>query len=702
MRMKSFRLCTLTAVGLMFLVGAKAQATNYTLEDLLYQAMQSYPTILAKQSQKEAAKTDLTAAKLKFLPNPSFNTQRNQVAYSGQPVSNQPASTLQVSQPLWMGGSLIAGYSKADARLSAADYGLLESREDVSKRLITAYTEWMKAYLKTQALEENVRMHERFATMIDRRSEGGVASGADRDLGQSRLLQSRSELDTQRSIERTSLETVSQLVGQPVTRADLMQRLARYAQVPKRHEGIEKALAINPTIHRSKFEAEAAEAEAKEIRAQALPQVSFQAQRQVGNAYLPGAQGYDLYGLVVNYAPGGGFSSIASSSAAFDRAKAATMQVEVSKRDLTDKLNAEYNEYEFNLMKRESLKKSADLSGDISASYDRQYLAGRKSWLDLMNAVRERAQQRVALADAEGSLLGSSRRLLVYIEGTSNFDARALGSDLPNSNTTASKTSPSSKKRPEVSEDRETSGSLAGLVIDGKKVKETAPFEEAPRTSKATQLMAESRTAPGDASLTTAANASVAAAGSAVAAQNGNAKPVATSGQPSRVVEAKQTQTPQAVKAPENVQMAKVESIEQTAQEEKSEKAEAPPRELAATNETPVRVTIVGSGRAAGSQNAAASRTASTAPVTSASRQAKSLPAPVKTAKNTSAVTNSKSAKASPAPMKVAKADVSAKTTSAKSAPTKTASKTVVNKASTAKSDAKAANSKQPNNRKKA
>jgi adhesin transport system outer membrane protein len=193
-------------------------------------------------------------------------------------------------------------------------------------------------------------------------------------------------------------------------------------KVPQKAEGIQRGLLNSVAIQRYKFEAEAADAEAKEIRAQALPQVSFQAQRQVGNAYLPGAPGFDMYGLVVSYAPGGGLSSIASSSAALDRARAATMQVEAAKRDLTDKLNAEYNEHDFAILKKESLQRSVDLSGDISASYDRQFLVGKKSWLDLMNAVRERAQTRLQLADADGSLVASSRRLLVYVNGTQQFD----------------------------------------------------------------------------------------------------------------------------------------------------------------------------------------------------------------------------------------------------------------------------------------
>lgn len=397
--------------------------TAQSLDNLIRQGLASYPTILSRQASKDAAQGDLTAAKLKFLPNPSFNTQRNQVHFDGPTgVNNLPATNISVSQPLFLDGGIIAGYNKADARLSAADFALLETREDISKRIITAYTEWHKAWFKIQALEENVKLHEKFVGLITRRYEQGVASGADKDLGVSRLAQAQADLDTQRSQEETALSTLSELVGEPITRRDLTSKLAREINLPKRKDGIARAQTQSVTIQRNKFEAEAADQEAKEIRAQALPQLSVQAQRQIGNAYYPGAQGFNTVGIVVNYTPGGGLSSVATASAARDRARAAEMQVEASKRELNDRLSAEYNEYEFALLKKESLKRSADLSGDISASYDRQYLVGRKSWLDLMNAVRERAQTKVQLADAEGSLIGASRRLMVYIDGTQQFE----------------------------------------------------------------------------------------------------------------------------------------------------------------------------------------------------------------------------------------------------------------------------------------
>lgn len=396
------------------------------LDALMLKALLSYPAIFSRQSAREAAAYDLTAAKLKFLPSPSFNTQRNNVQFdSGQGASQMPATNISITQPLFLDGGIIAGHNKASARLSAADFALLETREDISRRIINSYVEWFKAWLKIEALEESCRLHEKFYKMIHRRYEQGVASGADRDLGISRLLQTKAELDTQRSLEAIALTSLSELVGESIDRKSLISDLANPVRVPPRLEGIPRAQSQSATVQRLEFEADAIEQEAKEIRAQAIPQLSIQAQRQIGNAYYPGMQGFQTIGLVVNYSPGGGFSSVVGASAALERANSARFQVDVARRELVDRLNADYSEYEFALLKKESLRSSVNLSEGLSASYDRQYLVGRKTWIDLMNSVREQTQTKMQLADSEGSLIGSSRRLMVYIDGAIKLNALA-------------------------------------------------------------------------------------------------------------------------------------------------------------------------------------------------------------------------------------------------------------------------------------
>jgi len=46
-----------------------------------------------------------------------------------------------------------------------------------------------------------------------------------------------------------------------------------------------------------------------------------------------------------------------------------------------------------------SVQASLVSAKELSESYDRQFLAGRKSWLDVMNSARELAQTETLLAD---------------------------------------------------------------------------------------------------------------------------------------------------------------------------------------------------------------------------------------------------------------------------------------------------------------
>jgi adhesin transport system outer membrane protein len=73
----------------------------------------------------------------------------------------------------------------------------------------------------------------------------------------------------------------------------------------------------------------------------------------------------------------------------------------------------------------ESLKASLAVAAQVSDSYDRQFLAGRKTWLDVMNAARELIQTQVQIADSRATELVTSWRLVIHTQGL----AAAIGSE---------------------------------------------------------------------------------------------------------------------------------------------------------------------------------------------------------------------------------------------------------------------------------
>jgi adhesin transport system outer membrane protein len=65
-----------------------------------------------------------------------------------------------------------------------------------------------------------------------------------------------------------------------------------------------------------------------------------------------------------------------------------------------------------------SVQASLVSAKELSESYDRQFLAGRKSWLDVMNAARELAQTETLLADLISTQVIVTWRLALTAGGT--------------------------------------------------------------------------------------------------------------------------------------------------------------------------------------------------------------------------------------------------------------------------------------------
>lgn len=74
-------------------------------------------------------------------------------------------------------------------------------------------------------------------------------------------------------------------------------------------------------------------------------------------------------------------------------------------------LHSDREEYINARLRIASLAKAVDGSELVLASYKRQFEAGKKTWLDLLNAVRELAQNQYGLADAQAAMLGAMSRL---------------------------------------------------------------------------------------------------------------------------------------------------------------------------------------------------------------------------------------------------------------------------------------------------
>lgn len=221
-RVRSVRQLKALALAVMIAMTGAATAKD-ALDELIEQSVQSYPSVKSKEMARKSAKSDVTTAKLSFLPNASVAFEPRRKVYGGSGSNTDrgdPYTVITLTQPL-LGGGLVAGYRQSQANLNVSDWAVREEAEALAVRVINAYGTWLSANKKVQAAEESVKEHERLVGLITRRAEAGASPTTDQNLGVSRLLLARSELSSFKSAEATALTTLNQLVGGRLTREQL-------------------------------------------------------------------------------------------------------------------------------------------------------------------------------------------------------------------------------------------------------------------------------------------------------------------------------------------------------------------------------------------------------------------------------------------------------------------------------------------------
>ena len=180
---------------------------------------------------------------------------------------------------------------------------------------------------------------------------------------------------------------------------------------------IRDTLATHPSTQSQR--ACVAQAVVGERRADLSPELYARLDRQFGNFNLPhGAPETRLFiGLSTRF--GAGLSALSNVEAARTQLEAALIEVEVQSRAVSEQVLSDHALVVSSGSRLDSIRASLRSAEEVSSSYDRQFLAGRKSWLDVMNAARELAQTETQIADLLSTQVVVSWRLNFYTQGLS-------------------------------------------------------------------------------------------------------------------------------------------------------------------------------------------------------------------------------------------------------------------------------------------
>ncbi|WP_156839711.1 TolC family protein [Novosphingobium aquimarinum] len=375
-----------------------ARVVPPALEEAVQIVTRNYPSALAARSALRAANSDVSSAKWQRFPSLTGN-----LAYLDDRGSPQPEVV--VEAPIWAGGRISANIRRARAQEDVSSAQYVETVQQLALTVSQVYFEIARLTLREQLLKESLAEHLRLVETMERRVAQEVSPQADLELARSRAAQIQQEYTVSQAARETNLRVLAQLVADPSYDLGPIPFFDPALDLASKTTLEEQAVAYDPQISRRRSEADISRADLDLRRAAILPQVN--AQYSYSDVF--GSR----VGVVLRSQTGSGLSALADVNSAQARIQTAIENVRVAEQELRREVAADIINFEAAKARAVISTDAAATSARVSESYTRQFIAGRRSWLDVMNALREAVNNAIGKTDAEMTALATATKLLL-------------------------------------------------------------------------------------------------------------------------------------------------------------------------------------------------------------------------------------------------------------------------------------------------
>jgi outer membrane protein, adhesin transport system len=400
-------ICIFCVIGLMVCgisPAGEVFAQEWTFEQLAREAGSTHPSILSKQQSRDSALAEVESAKWQRWPTPGISTNVDD--------EGDGSLTLSLQQPLWTGGRITAGIEAAESLHGASREDVQKAWREVLSRVIDAYVEAVRRKSHQSIHYRNVQQHERLLGMITRRVEQEASPQVDRDLAQARLYQAANDLSFVTQQLTIALTRLSELTGKEVARVAPLEDIVS-GMPESKSAAIDDAVSKSPTLANLAFRMDAAEADIKSRKSAYWPAVALRLESREGYFWEQGGDRLsDQRALIVLESQLGAGLAVASNvKAAISRREAVVMEREDALRDLRTTVSEAWDELVAARIRLKNAILTRKSSATVFESYARQYTIGHKSWLDVMNSVRESTQAEILAEDANAEVVRTTQRL---------------------------------------------------------------------------------------------------------------------------------------------------------------------------------------------------------------------------------------------------------------------------------------------------
>jgi adhesin transport system outer membrane protein len=366
------------------------------LEQAIRIVTHNYPSAKSARAALQAANSEVKAAKWQRFPTVTAglqNLDRN----------NTPDPQVSVELPVFTAGRIGAGIRRAKAEEDASSAGYVETVEQLALTTSDTYFQIAQLAEREKLLVDSLAAHNRLVATMERRVKQEISPDADLQLARSRTAQVEQDYNLARSQRLTALRVFAELVADSSYDLGPTPYFDDRWTIDNPDALEEQAVAFDPKLRRLNAQIDVARAEYEQAHAAIFPSIG--AQYSYDNVF--GSR----VGVVVRAQAAGGLSLVSSANAARTRIRGAEEDARVADQELRRTVASDL--INFNAAKeRASISLTAsETAAQVSESYMRQFIAGRRTWLDVMNALREAVNAQIGKSDAQVTAMAAAVRL---------------------------------------------------------------------------------------------------------------------------------------------------------------------------------------------------------------------------------------------------------------------------------------------------
>lgn len=373
--------------------GSATGLTHEAFDAMLIGALNQHPTVKSAVANAQGAGQDVEAAKWGHWPTLSLNSSLTSEANAD---GDKNPSSITIQQPIWSGGALSARVAAAESIEEASQAQVEVARGDLAISLLEVWANYLEADTSRATASRTLQGLDRYQAIMRRRFEGGMSSAVDQRLLSVRYLRAQSDLADANAASEIALRRMEHLAGKLTVSTIALKRplskdeLSNWIQINHAKSASMSRVNKHPAVLKAEHDAVAAKEQLNVQKSDRWPKLELSYIQNMGK--LPSNVSRNLWQLGFNYTPGAGLSTFSRSAAEEARLRGLIDNVDAIRSQKQELLMLDWSNLRREVDGQEGLLATISSARDVLESYERQYLAGLKSWLDVLNALQELSQ----------------------------------------------------------------------------------------------------------------------------------------------------------------------------------------------------------------------------------------------------------------------------------------------------------------------